>query len=530
MRTHSDSFVRPVRDGQRGQSLALVALLLPVLLGMAAITLDLAHIYISYEQLVAATNAAALAGGAAIPNATGPTATTIAQSYSAYPGGYNTTSNLQHVSFSAGTGCISTSAYPTLGAPPCVVYPNSCPSTACNSIQVSSSGYVPTYFAKIFGIQYVQVSATAVATAKGVGAPPFHIMMVLDTTSSMGMGTDGGCTQNGTSYTPEQCAQYGVQTLLSQLDPCYGGLVSCTAGSGGSGTVANPWDEVGLMVFPGLCSSTAGGVTTGNCPTLAGPGGLTNTTANITYAPPDYGCPSTAPPIAAYNNDPEYLLLPFQENYRGNGGSISDTAGLNTSSALFDAIGAGTNNCGVKTPGGEGTFYAGAIQAAQDYLTAYKTANVKNVMIILSDGNATASAAQMGGKVAQIDGPCASATAPCTATHLYPATSECTQAVQAAQYAQNQGTLIYSVSYGSETTGCTSETGSSSYKTPCATMEGMASLPLSQYFFSVPQSDASNPTQTTVCPGAVPLNTLSEVFSNIAGQLTVSRLVPPSDF
>jgi len=523
MKTHSESFVRPVRDGQRGQTFVMVALLLPVLLGMAAITVDLAHIYISYNQLVSATNAAALAGGAAIPNATGPTAVTIAQNFSAYPGGLNTTANLQHVSFSAGTGCVPSLSYPNLGVPPCVIYPNSCPNTACNSIQVSSSGYVPTFFAKIFGVNYVQVSATAVASAKGVGSPPFHIMLVLDTTGSMGMGTDSGCTQNGTSYTPEQCAQYGIQTLLTQLDPCYGALVSCTAGSGGSGTVANPWDQVGLMVFPGLCSSTGGGVTTGNCPTLPGPGGLTNTSANTTYAPPDYTCPSTAPPIAAYNNNPEYLILPFQENYRGNGGSVSDTAGLNTSSALFDAIGAGTNNCGVKTPGGEGTFYAGAIQAAQDYLTAYQTANVKNVMIILSDGDATASAANMAGKVKQADGPSAGV--------VYPSTSECTQAVNAATWAKNTGTVIYSISYGSETTGCTSETGGTAYKTPCATMQGMASLPLSQYFFSVPDSIVINGTGVgTICANAVPLTSLNQVFTNIAGQLTVSRLVPQGDF
>jgi Putative Tad-like Flp pilus-assembly len=525
MKRHGESFVRPVRDGQRGQSLVLVALSLIFFLGIGAITIDLAHIYISYQQLVTATNAAALAGGQAIPNATGPTAVTVAQNYSAYPGGYNASPNLLHVQFSPSTGCINTSTYNNIGAPPCVIYPNSCPTTACNSIQVSSSGYVATYFAKIFGISYVQVSATAVATAKGVGAPPFHIMVVLDTTASMGTGTDTGCTQNGTSYTPEQCAQYGIQTLLAQLDPCYGGVVTCTGGSN-PGTVANPWDQVGLMVFPGLCSSTNSGVTTGNCPAVAA-AGLTNTSANSTYAPGDYGCPSTAPPIAAYNNNPEYLLLPFQENYRGNSASVSDTSGLNTSSNLFDAIGAGTNNCGVKTPGGVGTFYAGAIQAAQDYLTAYNTPNVKNVIIILSDGNATATAANMGGAVKEVYGPCASATAPCTATHIYPATSECTQAVQAAQYAQGKGTVIYSVSYGSETTGCTSETGSSSYKTPCATMQGMSSLPLSQYFFSVPDSTTAN---GTVCTGAVSLTKLSQVFSNIAGQLTVSRLVPPGDF
>ena len=47
----------------------------------------------------------------------------------------------------------------------------------------------------------------------------------------------------------------------------------------------------------------------------------------------------------------------------------------------------------------------------------------------------------------QVDGPSAGAT--------YPANAECQQAVNAANYAKTQGTLIYSISYGSEITGCT---------------------------------------------------------------------------
>ena len=56
------------------------------------------------------------------------------------------------------------------------------------------------------------------------------------------------------SYSPEQCAQFGVQTLLSQLAPCAQNLASCGSNP--------PVDAVGLMAFPGLCSDTASGVTT----------------------------------------------------------------------------------------------------------------------------------------------------------------------------------------------------------------------------------------------------------------------------
>ena len=56
------------------------------------------------------------------------------------------------------------------------------------------------------------------------------------------------------------------------------------------------------------------------------------------------------------------------------------------------------------TPGGEGTFYAGAIVAAQTYLTNNHTSHVQDIMILLSDGDATADTTQMGGNVKQSRG------------------------------------------------------------------------------------------------------------------------------
>src|SRR5262249_38414100 len=151
----------------------------------------------------------------------------------------------------------------------------------------------------------------ATAAARGGGVPPYHVMMVMDATPSMGSGLDTGCTGNGTSVTPIQCAEYGVQTLLKGLNPCSAALATCSPGSA-PGSVQNPNDQVGLMIFPGLCSSTAGGVTSNSCPTLATGSTLTNTVANTTYAPNQYACPPTAVPFAAYNNNPEYLILGFQ--------------------------------------------------------------------------------------------------------------------------------------------------------------------------------------------------------------------------
>jgi hypothetical protein len=366
----------------------------------------------------------------------------------------------------------------------------------------------PTFFAKVFGFKSLTLTATSVASASGGGAQPYHIMLVLDTTASMGSGTDTGCVSGSSkSYSPEQCAQFGVQTLLGELAPCAVGLSSC----GSSAAL----DEVGIMAFPGICSDSNTGVTTGNCPAAST---LTNTTANPTYAPDDFACPAKNPPIAAYNNDPEYLVLGFDNDYR-----LSDTSALNFSSDLVKTVGAGTNNCGMPDPGGEGTFYAGAIVAAQTYLNNNHASNVQDIMILLSDGDATADSGQMGGNVKQT---VSSSQIAGMNGNLFAATKECTQAVNAADWAkgvkQSDGTStwIYSISYGTESSGCTS----GDTITPCQTMAGIASLPLSQYFFSVPQT--LNGKTSTVCSGAVPITQLDQVFTTIGEQLQTARLVP----
>jgi len=438
------------------------------------------------------------------------------------------------VSFS----CLPATTYPGYGLNPCATsgkssYPQCTvnaqtnPYGGCNAIKVTETATVPTFFAKIFGFSSLTLTATSVASASG-SAVPYHIMMVLDTTHSMATTNDTGClsSQPGNTYTAEQCAQMGVQTLLGGLDPCAVGA-SC----GGSSA---PVDEVGIMAFPGTCSQT---LVSGNCPNATT---LTNTTASP-YASDDYSCPATDPPITPYNNDPAYLILGFQDNYR-----LTDSSGLNTSSNLAETVGGGTwvqtdtaTTCGMPAPGGEGTFYAGAIIAAQQYLTANHTPHIQDVMILLSDGDATAcglnskgvmtggpscnsgSVNQMAGSVPQ------SVTVSGMNGNLFSPVAECTQAVNAADWAkgdkQSDGTSteIYSVSYGSETSGCTDgET-----LTPCETMQGIASVPLSQYFFSVPQNNGKT---GTVCSGAVQISKLDQVFQAIQSDLESSKLLPVS--
>jgi Flp pilus assembly protein TadG len=493
-----------MRDRERGQVFVMAALMLMLLSACAAIAVDLGVVYYSHQELVAITQAAALAGGATIPSGTSK-ATAKAYSGDAAKGGtYNLRSNLNITNVTPTLGCISQASYPNLSIPPCIDYGEG----SANAIQVKETATVRTFFAQVLGINSVPIGATATATAKGGQFKPTNIVLVLDSTASMGNTTDSGCTVPGVSGapTPEQCAQYGVQQLLSEMDPCQSTLSTCP--SAVNGMVTNPVNVVALMTFPGLCSVTASGT---SCPNKAT--GVSSPPAQSSYASDDYSCPTTNPPISAYNNNPAYLVLPFQSDYRA-----SDTAtSLNTSSNVVKAVGAGSSPCGmpgIKTPGGEGTFYAGAIDAAQAYLTSTSVtragvdpSTVQNIIIFLSDGNANASSTQMGGTASS-----------------YSASNECAQAVSRAGVAKAAGTIIYSVSYGSETTGC--PTDASTY-TPCYTMQHMASTPTSQYFFSVPQSGSSN---NTVCAGARSITSLNQVFTAIGQDLTTSRLILNSTF
>jgi Flp pilus assembly protein TadG len=460
--------VRRSRHGQRGQTLLLMAGLLVVLLGMSAFVIDLGNAYFSLRELQAATDAAALAGAEDLPNTT---ATTTAARYGATVGSYNARPNLTNVSMVQG--------YPELKCLTSTGVPCLAPSNM-NAIVVKEQAVIPTFFARIFGVKSLTISAMATASAKGGTGGPYNVMIVLDTTESMNT-VDSYCG----NLTQEQCALSGIRTLLGELSPCGATLPSCGAAT--NGNVQNPVAEVGLMVFPGLTPTETSSVSS----------------TPATSASNDYSCPSHTPSITSYNNNPAYLILPFQSNYRTSVGSTS----LDSSADIVVAAGgSGKNNCqGIQAPGGEGTFYAGAITSAQQYLVANSRPNVPNVMILLSDGDATATSSQMTGKAT-----------------TYPASNECTQAVTAASNAKKAGILVYSVSYGSETSGgCSTDTGVNKIS-PCQTMADIASTPLSTYFFS----NAPSTSGVTVCPGARSNTSLNVIFKTIASDLTLVRLIP----
>ena len=174
---------------------------------------------------------------------------------------------------------------------------------------------------------------------------PWNIAIVVDTTASMA-DNDGGTQCN---LEKVQCALQGVTALLQDLYPCAQGA-NCT-------TSTAYVDSVSLFAFPAM------------------------TTATISH---DYVCTTSNPTIVAYTfpDPPSSLLLPSGDTYQivgfsNNYKTTDATSALNTAAAISIASGnSGKSGCnGIAAPGGEGTYYAQVIYAAQAALISQQNAN-----------------------------------------------------------------------------------------------------------------------------------------------------------
>jgi hypothetical protein len=246
----------------------------------------------------------------------------------------------------------------------------------------------------------VTLTATSWAS-KGGGLPPMHIMVVVDNTASM-QGSHDTTTTCGeiTDPTRLECALWGVQTMLAELWPTQ--------------------DEVGMMVFPPLSTTSSVAVTPPTTPATYIPSAINDascgpasdkTTCTVT---PNNSCTTGTPAIVIEpysNTSAVYLVAPLANNYKS-----SNTATTLESSTLVNAtcqpnsilsqvnssgitVGYQCGSCaGVQGPGGEGTYLASAIQAAMTALCPTYVAGAttndctgngwQNVIIVLSDGGA----------------------------------------------------------------------------------------------------------------------------------------------
>jgi hypothetical protein len=492
---------------ENGQVIPWMALLITLFMGAAGLCVDLGHAYVCYRQLQASTDAAALAGAYAmtLSGATNASVTAEVNAFSSLQTptvGANATGNLPNAAVQTTFKCVTDSPLVGVGC----VAPVGTGGAFENVIQVQQQATVPTFFirALMFWKQTppTGIKLNAVATAAMQSGPPqqVNVAIVVDTTESMSTkDTDPNC-----GKTRIYCALDGVQTLLEGLTPCAAGFTS---------TSCTPFDRVSLFTFPAIETSQVSDDTNckGNNPQIE------------SYTTPAAGTSWSTLSSATTT----YQITSYSTNYsstNGKGGSLPST----TSSTIVAAT-SNSGNCGMNTPGGAGTYYAGVIYAAQSSLANESAtyANTKNVLIILSDGDADSGGGT--NKCNLPGGYCMLNSSGQPATNngaTYPSLQDqCAQAVAAANYASSQGTAVYTVAYGSPGSGCASDAKSKTNPTgtnitPCQTMQEMASQP--SYFYS--DSTATGGGACPTPPGTP--DALDAIFGSLASQFSAARLIP----
>ena len=510
-----------VARNEHGQIFPFVAVLMTFFLCMCGFVIDIGRVYISYQQLLASTDAAALAGGQALGAANSTVAqvkTTVSTYASASVNsqtgvvtGVNPSGNMTNLAVSTYLGCM-TGLSPNI---PCYG------AGSYNAVKVVQTASLPMTFANFFGTHTVALSATATASMSGAAATPYNVAIIVDTTASMS-DADTGSTCTTTRLA---CAEAGVATLLAELAPCPNSG-NCSISNNVS---TNAVDRVALFTFPGMTTATTANDTT--CPTsdpdtqnvYTFPSSTVSSTASgnstLTVSTTTKGKTTTKTiPMTYMVSTGLGDANGFVSDYR-----TSDTAAtLNATSPLSIAIGKGKSGCsGMGDPGGAGTFYAGVIYAATDALLAEQAANptAQNVMIIISDGDASSAQNQMAGG----SGAPGTGSINATSNGTYPSwRNECHQAVTAAGVAAAQGIRVYSVAYGAKSSGCSTD---SPAITPCQTMKGIASNP--GYFYSDYSSSGSG--NDTSCAGSGASTTsITQIFQDIYFSLGHGRLLPNS--
>jgi Flp pilus assembly protein TadG len=493
---------------QNGQVLPLVALMMVVLLGFAGLAIDLGRVWVAQRKLQAAVDAATLAAGQDLPNAA--TAYSAALSYGGATGennavgGYGVTAGSPTVTFE----CVSHAPNYTSGSPPTCPTDTSSAScqptgaqaptpsgvTTCNAVHIAETATVKTTFLGLF-LPSFSVSASSTAAARGGSSHPLDVYVILDNTKSM---VDSACTSAVTGIPSGDqvkldCAKAGVRALLQALWPCTNSLSSCgttTANSGGQlgANVANPIDQVGMMVVPAI---------TGNPPATSTLDDETdcNTTESFSdeYPPwTSYTYPSAIPAGDQYLG---YQAVGLSSDYRP---SVANTTLNSTTSNLVESVDWGqcpgqaypssaTNpyNYGLKDIGGHGSYLAGAITEAQYELQQNQRAGATNAIVIESDGEMTE---------------------PTTFSNGTQSKTPCLDAYNAATQAKAAGTTVYTIEYNSNGD-CGPDSPTDTYDNADTLMQDMASN--SGTYFNDPSAGS-----------------LTTTFQQVGTDLTDSRLIP----
>jgi hypothetical protein len=433
--------------------------------------------------------------------------------YSAMAGEKNAVSSMQNVvatptfycattlTTNFGLGCATVSGY----------------TNGVNAVKVVQTATVPLWFGGMFHVPAFNIGATATASMAGGPNEPWNIAIILDTTSSMTASDPNGLQCSGTQ---ESCALLGVQAMLNLMYPCPAGDTCTTAG-------LTPVDSVSLFVFPPVLTSQAKDyyACPSTIPTTIEPYTFQNVTTGtlsngLLNLPVTYTYQVVPTPLGTTGN----TVAAFAYDYK-----LTEMAtSLNTGSQTVKAAGAGATGCtpGIQAKGGEGTYYAQAIYAAQTALVAEQASfpGSQNAMIILGDGDMNASSSELKAQTGTMNGTGSGSN---KNSYAYPSVlGQCGQAILAAEAVATApngngkaGTRVYTVGYGAQNSGCSTDTTYSAYKgvTPCTTLSDMASSP--GYFFS----DDGNGCKST---NQLNFTKLTQMFQAIARTLTTARLIP----
>ncbi|HZU61523.1 MAG TPA: vWA domain-containing protein, partial [Solirubrobacteraceae bacterium] len=345
-------------------------------------------------------------------------------------------------------------------------------------------------FLGLFGPS-VTLTATSTAAARGGLTHPINAYVILDNTDSIKSKCNSSVAGIPTTLSaPERidCAKAGVQALLQALWPCSSSYASCgvaTQNSGGQlgANVANPVDEVGLLVFPAMSGNPPTASTLGE--EIDCNGGEGFATTYPTYTPYTYNAASPDGGIPSSDDYLGYQAVGLSSDYRS---SAASTTLNSTTSNLVEATGwgqcpggmyPGGDYYGLKVIGGQGSYLAGAITEAQHLLNQNARSGTQNVIIVESDG--------------QLNNP-----------RTFTDDNPCNSAIQAATQAKAAGTIIYTIAYGSDGTRCPDTNHS---YTDVQTMQDIASN--SKTFFDEPTT-----------------GDLTQDFQQIGADLSDSRLIP----
>ena len=282
------------------------------------------------------------------------------------------------------------------------------------------------------------------------GTPqPANVMIVIDRTGSM----NAGCLAGGTKLT---CAKSAVMSFLTNMQPSV--------------------DKVGLAVFP---------------PPTTLANACSSSTSNLWYDDPTK---------KTTNPNYPYAVVPLSTDYR-----TSDSGPLNNNSNLVKTV-----NC-LQAPGGHGTSFATAIEAAQAELQLHGDPKAQNVIIFLSDGDANY------GPVFYDNPPKSPEVSPYR-------TQPCHQAITSAKAQAAKGTWIYAVAYDTDSNNADPDcygwtTSDAAQKT--STFSGHEKPLITG--ISTMQQIASDPTKYFFEPSP---GSLTGTFTTIASSLWTPRLIP----